>query len=86
MVCSDETLENIFSRIRKEELTCLAMDLVNIASPTGEEGKLAEFIVDWLRKQDIPACLHQTEEDLVRAAKVYAAVAVDICSREKTQT
>ena len=63
----DETLDNVFNRIRKEELTRLAMDLVNIPSPTGEEGELAEFIVDWLRKQDIPAFLQELEKDRYNA-------------------
>jgi len=60
-------LDNVFNRIRKEELTRLAMDLVNIPSPTGEEGELAEFIVDWLRKQDIPAFLQELEKDRYNA-------------------
>ena len=64
---SDETLENLFNRIRKEGLTHLAMDLVNIPSPTGEEGKLAEFIVDWLRRQEIPAFLQEVEKDRYNA-------------------
>jgi hypothetical protein len=64
---SDETLENLFNRIRKEELTRLALDLVHIPSPTGEKGKLAEFIVDWLRKQNIPAFLQEVEKDRYNA-------------------
>ena len=63
----DELLENIFSRIRKEELTRLAMDLVNIPSPTGEEGKIAEFIVHWLLEQNIPAFLQEVEKDRYNA-------------------
>ena len=46
-------LDRIFSLIHKEELTSLAMDLVNIPSPTGGEGKIARFIVDWLRLKTI---------------------------------
>ena len=63
----DETLAKIFSRIRKEELTHLAMDLVNIPSPTGEEGKIAEFIVNWLLEQNIPAFLQEVEKDRYNA-------------------
>jgi len=55
-------IDRIFSLIRKEELTSLAMDLVNIPSPTGGEGKIAQFIVDWLRSNGIQAFGQEIEE------------------------
>ncbi|MBI5968170.1 MAG: M20/M25/M40 family metallo-hydrolase [Deltaproteobacteria bacterium] len=57
-----EALAKIFRRIRKEELTRLAMDLVNIPSPTGEEGKIAQFIVEWFLFHGIEAVAQEIEE------------------------
>lgn len=51
----------IFEQIDKDELTRLAMDLVNLPSPTGEEGLIARFIVNWLNSKGIPAVLQEIE-------------------------
>jgi len=51
----EDYLDRIFNQIQKEEVTRLAMDLVNIPSPTGQEGRIAKFIVGWLNANEITA-------------------------------
>jgi acetylornithine deacetylase/succinyl-diaminopimelate desuccinylase-like protein len=62
MTGREEALAKIFTLIHREELTRLAMDLVNIPSPTGREGKVAEFIVEWLLYNNLEARLQEIEE------------------------
>lgn len=62
MTGREEELTKIFSFIDKEELTRLAMDLVNIPSPTGKEGEIAQYIVKWLGSQGIEAMAQEIEE------------------------
>lgn len=58
----EDALTKIFEFIDGEELTRLAMDLVNISSPTEEEGKIAQFILEWLRGNGIEAMAQEVEE------------------------
>lgn len=53
--------DRIFERINQDEVCQLALDLCRIPSPTGEEGKLAEFIVDWCRKYGLVGMLQEVE-------------------------
>lgn len=55
------SLDRIFERINQDEVCQLALDLCRIPSPTGEEGKLAEFIVDWCRKYGLAGMLQEVE-------------------------
>ncbi|MBI2370515.1 MAG: M20/M25/M40 family metallo-hydrolase [Deltaproteobacteria bacterium] len=57
------TIEKVLSYIDREELARLAMDVVSIPSPTGSEGEVAKFIVDWLKKQGIEVLLQEIEKD-----------------------
>lgn len=67
MTGREEALAKIFTLIHREELTRLAMDLVNIPSPTGREGKVAEFIIEWLLYNNLEARLQEIEEGRLNA-------------------
>jgi acetylornithine deacetylase/succinyl-diaminopimelate desuccinylase-like protein len=56
-----ETLARVLGHIDREELSQLAMDVVNIPTPTGSEAEVAKFINDWLEKQGIESFLQETE-------------------------
>jgi acetylornithine deacetylase/succinyl-diaminopimelate desuccinylase-like protein len=57
------TIDKVLAHIDREELARLAMDVVSIPSPTGSEGEVAKFIVDWLARQGIEAFLQEIEAD-----------------------
>ena len=48
--------QQVLERIAVDELVELALELSNFDSPTGEEGPVAEYVYDWL-KRDHPAWL-----------------------------
>lgn len=54
-------LDRTFSSIDPDEVCKLALDLCRISSPTGEEGQLAEFIVDWFRKHGLIGLWQEVE-------------------------
>lgn len=43
--------EKVISRVSKDEVVNLALDLANIDSPTGYEKDVLEFIYSWLEKE-----------------------------------
>ena len=57
----DKELAEVSGRIQKKELTGLAMELVDIPSPTGQEGKIAQFVVDWMIYNGIEAFTQEIE-------------------------
>ena len=61
MRTDQQTLERVLGHIDREELSQLAMDVVNIPTPTGSEEEVAKFINDWLLKQGIETFLQETE-------------------------
>jgi acetylornithine deacetylase/succinyl-diaminopimelate desuccinylase-like protein len=50
-----KSADYILKRINEKEIVKLGCDLVNIASPTGHEAQLAEFIHEWFKDNEIPA-------------------------------
>ena len=40
------------------DFTKVALDLGNIDSPTGEEGPVADYVYDWLRRQGFEEIFH----------------------------
>ncbi len=45
--------EKVISRVNKDEVVKLALDLCNIDSPTGYEKDVLEFIYSWLEKEGL---------------------------------
>lgn len=54
--------ERALQHLDRERLARLCADLVNIPSPTGREGAVAEFVADWLRAHGFRAQLQEVEE------------------------
>jgi hypothetical protein len=90
--------KNVLSQIDRDEFAQLACQLVRTASPTGREKAIAEFIRagfegNGLRAEKISprgrrvgARNDEIEIDaMVKAARLYAIMASDICSRERSQ-
>jgi len=50
---SESEMKRVISLIDKEELANLAVSLAAIYSPPEEEGKVAQFVVDWLKNEGI---------------------------------
>lgn len=46
---SEKEIKDVLSRINKDELVQLALELGNTESPTGYEGKVGQLIFDWLK-------------------------------------
>lgn len=63
----DSDREAVLDNISKQEVVDLAKDIVNIPSPTGEEGELAEFIAEWLSEAGIRAQTQTIEDDRYNA-------------------
>ena len=61
------TLERIAASIDESEACQLAVDLCAIPSPTGEEGALAEFVLDWLARQELPTVRQEVEDGRLNA-------------------
>jgi acetylornithine deacetylase/succinyl-diaminopimelate desuccinylase-like protein len=76
----------ILAHIDRNELAQVGCDLASIPSPTGQEKAIAEYILAWFeaRGRRISARNEEIDiEELVKAAQIYALMALDICSRER---
>ena len=51
----DTQAQAVFDRIDVDELVKVALDLGNIDSPTGEEGPVADYVYEWLRREGFEA-------------------------------
>ncbi len=57
-----EIIACVLEHINRERLVNLLTDLVNIPSPTGQEGGVAQYTAEWLRRHEVPAYLQEVEE------------------------
>lgn len=67
---SDSWMRRVCDSIKADDVCALALDLCRIPSPTGEEGKLAEFMVDWFRKHGLNGILQEVETGRANAIGV----------------
>jgi acetylornithine deacetylase/succinyl-diaminopimelate desuccinylase-like protein len=51
MSSSSQDVENVLSKVSKEEVINLALELANIDSPVGYEKEVLEYIYSWLEKE-----------------------------------
>ena len=58
---TSEIIGRISGSIDPDEICQLALDLCDIPSPTGEEGALSEFIVNWFRKNGLIGIRQEVE-------------------------
>jgi acetylornithine deacetylase len=54
--------EKILSSVREEEIVSMACDIINIASPTGEEAQMAEYMRATLRQLGLDTSWQELEE------------------------
>jgi acetylornithine deacetylase/succinyl-diaminopimelate desuccinylase-like protein len=55
-------LEKAYAEIDEDRLLRLIMDMVNIPSPTGKEGELAQFMVEYMEKSGLDASYQRMDE------------------------
>ncbi len=70
-------LEAVWQRITREQLIGLTLVLSAIPSVTSEEQAMVEFVQ--------PAAEHQSVEDLYNCTRVYAALALDLCTKTRDE-
>jgi acetylornithine deacetylase/succinyl-diaminopimelate desuccinylase-like protein len=61
---------DVISRIKREELAELTKQLVDIASPTGSEKALGEFIIGWLARHGIKTVRQEISPERVNAVGI----------------
>ncbi len=66
----NKVIEDVLGKIDREELTRLVMQLVDIPSPPGEEAEVAEFILNWLRENQIETIRQEVEPSRLNAVGV----------------
>lgn len=67
MVTDEGTIKQVLSQIDRDELVRLAMELINIPSPTGKEKDLAQFILDWFSANGFLVVRQEIEDERLNA-------------------
>ena len=62
--------QKVLDRIDREELAQLGADLTDIPSPTGQEGAIGEFILDWFAANGLKAVRQDVDEGRPNAVGV----------------
>lgn len=70
MPVDEEAARTVLAQIHRDELAQLACDLVDIASPTGLEAAVADFILDWYRANGLKAIRQEVEKDRPNAVGI----------------
>src|SRR5262249_18982181 len=70
MALDNEAIKKVLAQIDRDELAKLGCDLTSIASPTGEERTIAEFILGWFAANGIKAVRQEVEVDRPNAVGI----------------
>jgi acetylornithine deacetylase/succinyl-diaminopimelate desuccinylase-like protein len=70
MVAQSAALDRVLGRISPEHVCEFALDLTRIPSPTGQEGALGEFVLDWLGRQGITTIRQEVDEGRLNAVGI----------------
>src|SRR5215470_7292185 len=62
--------KDVLGRIQREELAQLTKELVDIASPTGSEKAIGEFILDWYSRHGIKPVRQEIDPNRVNAVGI----------------
>jgi acetylornithine deacetylase/succinyl-diaminopimelate desuccinylase-like protein len=68
----DAALNAVLSRVDEDDACQLAMDICAIPSPTGEEGPVAEFMLDWMARQGLRTIRQEVEDGRLNAVGILA--------------
>jgi acetylornithine deacetylase/succinyl-diaminopimelate desuccinylase-like protein len=66
----ERALDRVYARIDPGEVCELALALTRIPSPTGEEGPLGQFIVDWFREHGLIGIRQEVDLDRYNAVGI----------------
>ena len=83
MTIDGEAAKKVLAGIDRDELAQLGCDLTEIPSPTGQKLAIGAFILRWFSANGLKA-VRQDIDVMVKAAQIYALMALDICSRDRT--
>ena len=70
MAIDKELADKVLAQIDRDELAQLACDITDIPSPTGQEGAVAEFILDWFAANGLKAVRQDVDVDRPNAIGV----------------
>lgn len=70
MFSNEATIKQVLSHIDQDELMRLAIDLINIPSPTGKEKELAEFILDWFSANGFLVVRQELDKERLNAVGI----------------
>src|SRR3990172_6409615 len=70
MILDNADLEKALGKIDRDELVKLSMDLVNIPSHTGSEKQIAEFMLDWFRRNGLDTVRQEIEDNRLNAVGI----------------
>lgn len=70
MITPREHLEKAISQIDGEEAANLLMDLINIPSPTGREGAVGEYILDWFQRNGFVTIRQEVDQGRYNAVGI----------------
>jgi acetylornithine deacetylase/succinyl-diaminopimelate desuccinylase-like protein len=70
MTLDKDLAKRVLAEIDRSELAQLGADLANIRSPTGQEKQVAEFMLDWFRRNGLKAVRQDVEVDRPNAVGI----------------
>jgi acetylornithine deacetylase/succinyl-diaminopimelate desuccinylase-like protein len=70
MLTATGAVDRVFAAVDPDEVCELALELTRIPSPTGQEGALGEYVVDWFRRQGLMAIRQEVDEGRLNAVGI----------------